>query len=146
MRHASLAVFAASASTIVLVLCALYAVGRTVPHGTMWRNNAMTAGQDIWLFDSGQYLAWRWCDVCSRRQIRGRWTQSGAVLRLTPTAPAGPVVSLRKVTVKGCSVLLPSDDADGTDHFNPFLAYVRKGDDCIGGLLARTLPHKGTEP
>jgi hypothetical protein len=127
---AALGVFGLSAA-----LAVAYFVARMDPAaqpGQTWRHDAFTAGQDIRLLDSGEYVARIWCDVCKGRTSRGRWSREGAIITLTPAEPGKPRSVLRREHLLGCQLLTPVNVPADSDVFSA--TYTRQGDTCENRL------------
>jgi hypothetical protein len=118
-----------------VALAVAYFVFRPDPFeqpGQTWRNDGLTAGQDIRLLDSGEYVARTWCDVCDGRTSRGTWSRSGGIVTLDPAEPGKPSSVLRRENVLGCQLLAPVDVPTSSGILAS--TYVRQGDTCQSHL------------
>jgi hypothetical protein len=93
--------------------------------GQSWRNQSLLAGETVRLFESGEYVARGWCDVCAEEVTRGRWERSGDIVLLKQDSPtAGRDRQFVLTTSDGCPVLAPREAIDSEGRVNSLMAYI----------------------
>lgn len=101
--------------------------------GQTWIENGLISGRTIKFFDAGQYDSEQWSDLESLGNGGGTWERSGYLIILTPLNQAEGIQSykLLEITKEGCTVLVPPERLEGPQDFNPYFAYMKKGDTCL---------------